>query len=133
LFHFAWVKLNRHVIVAAVCTGAGAFEVELPAVSRCKTDDSKGSGGAGVGGGKPASKRVVLAGRRDPRPEGPKLGVKLGVDPCLSALGVGLGAVDAAASCGAAASRWTSAASAGAIAVACAWVALGCGGWDGLG
>jgi hypothetical protein len=79
LFHFAWVKLGRHVLEAAVIKVAVAFEVESPTVIGGKTKEVKGPGGGGVGGGKPASKRVILAGRRDPRPEGPKVGMKLGV------------------------------------------------------
>jgi hypothetical protein len=124
------------VLEAAVIKVAVAFEVESPAVIGGKTKEVKGPGGGGVGGGKPASKRVILTGRRDPRPESPKVGMKLGVGPCFSEPGGGAGAVGTAASRGTAAPGCTASAPAGAIVVACDGVALVCGirggwGWQG--
>jgi hypothetical protein len=40
--------------------------MESPAVIISKTEEFKGLDGGGVGGDKPAAKRVILTGRRDP-------------------------------------------------------------------
>jgi hypothetical protein len=124
LFHCAWVKLFGHVLEAAVTDVAVAFEVESPAVIIRKTKEFKGPDGVGVCGGKPSTKRVILAGRRDSRPEGPKEGMNLGVDLTL---GGGVVAGGAAASRGTAVPCCTAAASACVMTVARGGVALVCG------
>jgi hypothetical protein len=50
LFHFAWIKLRRHVPVAAAINTAVSLEVESSAVIGGKTKEFKGPGGGGAGG-----------------------------------------------------------------------------------
>lgn len=122
MFHLARVKRSRHVPVAAGGHMAFTSEVESSAVVGTKAKDFKDSGGGGAGGGKPAIEGVILAGRGDAGPEGPKEGVKLGVGHGLHGTGWLVGwcpvTVGAAALRGNAGSRCSAPAPACAILVA---------------